>query len=208
LQISIQNKGYERVPLAKSGFGNPYPYYFYLAVGNQQFNGFPFSCIRSDANLPMTEVLNGLTVTGYLTFEIPANFGSYSLIYKSETESYNVQYVNLGVTSVTETQTQTQALQTTTSQPREQLILENYLWTGGVLQFTLRNVGSVTVTIAAVYLGGVEQTVATRTLSTGSTASYSIALVGQYTLGTAYTLKVVTQTGAVFAFTVVAGSSG
>lgn len=101
LWISVQNVGYDSVPTALAGFGNPYPYYFYLAVGNQQFNGFPLRCQSSNEILPMTNVTNGLTVSGFLTFEVPANFESFTLIYRPPSGNYNVQYVNQGFTAGT-----------------------------------------------------------------------------------------------------------
>lgn len=103
LSIQVDNHGYERIPIAAQGFGNPYPYYFYLAVGNQQINGYPLGCMQSSATLPMTDVLNGLSVKGYLAYEVPADFGSYSLIYQPPTGNYNVQYANQGFTTATQT---------------------------------------------------------------------------------------------------------
>jgi hypothetical protein len=109
LHIEVENHGYNRVPIASTTFGNPcpyyypcyYPYYFHLTVGNQQFNGFPMPCGLSSETLPMTDVLNGLSVRGSLTFEVPANFGTYSLIYQPPTGNYSVQYVNEGFTTGT-----------------------------------------------------------------------------------------------------------
>jgi hypothetical protein len=99
LWISIDNQGYDNVPTASTNFGNTYPYYFYLDVGNQQYNGFPLSCQLSNERLPMTNVVNGLTVSGYLAFEIPANFGPYTLIYQPPSGNYNVQYNDEGYTT-------------------------------------------------------------------------------------------------------------
>lgn len=103
LWISIDNQGYDNVPTASTNFGNSYPYYFYLDIGNQQYNGFPLSCQSSNQRLPITNVVNGLTVSGYLAFEIPANFGSYTLIYQPPAGNYNVQYVDEGYTTGTVT---------------------------------------------------------------------------------------------------------
>ncbi len=97
------------------------------------------------------------------------------------------------------------------SQTREQLILEAYSWTaGGTLTFTVRNVGSATVTVASMYLGGSALTTgAALTVSIGSaTQIYSATPAGTYTSGAAYSLKLVSTTGGVFSFSVIDGSSG
>ncbi len=97
------------------------------------------------------------------------------------------------------------------SQTREQLILEAYSWTaGGTLTFTVRNVGSATVTVASMYLGGTALTTgAALTVSIGSaTQIYSATPTGTYTSGAAYSLKLVSTTGGVFSFSVIDGSSG
>jgi hypothetical protein len=51
----------------------------------------------------MTNVVNGLAVSGYLAFEIPANFGSFTLRYQPPSGNYNIQYVNQGFTTGTVT---------------------------------------------------------------------------------------------------------
>jgi len=104
LGVRIENHGYDSFPTG-SHSGLNWAYYFHLAVGNQQFDPLYLSDLRD--KLPLTDVLKGLMIKGYLAFAVPANFGTYNLIYKPETGSYNVQFVNLGVTSITETQTQT-----------------------------------------------------------------------------------------------------
>jgi hypothetical protein len=103
LWISIKNLGYDSVPTASLNFGNSNPYYFYLAVGGQEFIGFPLSCEKQSEILPMTNVVDGLTVSGYLAFEIPANFGSFTLIFQPPSGNYDIQYVNEGFTTGTVT---------------------------------------------------------------------------------------------------------
>jgi hypothetical protein len=102
LGVTVENHGYDSFPTGShSGFN--WAYYFHLAVGNQQFDPLYPSDLQD--KLPMTDVLNGLTVKGYIAFEIPANFGTYSLIYKAETGTYNVRYFNYGVTTISQTMT-------------------------------------------------------------------------------------------------------
>jgi len=95
------------------------------------------------------------------------------------------------------------------SQTKEQLILEAYDWRGADVLFTLRNVGSSSVTVAAVYLEGSSQITATATVGIGSTAPFTIiAPSGTWSLGASYVLKVVTITGATFSYSIVKGKAG
>jgi hypothetical protein len=208
LGVQIENHGYDSFPTG-SHSGMNWAYYFHLAVNNQQFE--PLYLSNLNDQLPLTDVLNGLMTKGYLAFAVPDYLGSYGLIYKSETGRYNVQYLNLGLTSITETQTQTQAIETPGSQPEEQLILESYNWiTVSTLTFTVRNVGSTAVTLASVYLGGNSlATGISSAISVGSASTFTLNVGGAaYTTGSAYTLKIVSATGGVFAFSVIDGSSG
>jgi len=56
----------------------------------------PSNALQSTPN-----VLNGVTVHGYIAFEIPINFRSYSLMYEPETGVYNVLYLDEGFTIAT-----------------------------------------------------------------------------------------------------------
>ena len=95
----------------------------------------------------------------------------------------------------------------------EQLIMEAYNRnsTSNVLSVTARNVGSSAVTIAATYVGGTSATfsgglAAGQSVAVGAAASGSATVTG--TNGVAYVLKIVTQTGGVFSFSVIKGSAG
>jgi flagellin-like protein len=98
------------------------------------------------------------------------------------------------------------------SQTKEQLIMEAYSWPspGTSITFTLRNVGSAPVTVAAIYLGGTSISTTTQPIAIGTSYAFSTLSVtaSLYTAGAAYTLKVVSATGGVFAFSVINGSSG
>lgn len=93
--LQIENHGYDRVPIA--------PNYFYLSVGAQHQQFSPVYIPRLMETVPVTDVLNGLTVKAYVAFSIPVGFGMYSLVYQPDTGSYDVQYVNQGFTTATET---------------------------------------------------------------------------------------------------------
>jgi len=96
------------------------------------------------------------------------------------------------------------------SQVKEQLIMEAYNWSGnGTLTFTLRNVGSSSVTVDSVYLGGnpLDTDVGTA-IPIGATQPFSYTAATGYTDGAAYTLKIVSATGGVFTFSVIKGSAG
>jgi len=97
------------------------------------------------------------------------------------------------------------------AQTKEQLIIEVYNWKTGTLNYTVRNVGSANVEIAATYLEGVAQTVTGDTIiSVGSSKGQSFTPTGVGTLseGASYVLKLVTKTGATFTFSAVKGRAG
>jgi len=99
-------------------------------------------------------------------------------------------------------------------QTREQLIMEAYNATapssGGTWTLYMRNVGPTTVEVAAVYIEGTNVTSFTlkpSSLSPGNAGTLTLTLptgVSFYS-GAAYTVKVVTKSGAVFSYSVIAG---
>jgi len=98
-------------------------------------------------------------------------------------------------------------------QTKEQLILEFYDWkTAGAVTFALRNVGSVNVQVAAVYLeGGSLGAAVSGSVNVGSTVAFSS--ISQptgitFSQGASYTLKVITATGGTFTYSVVCGRAG
>jgi len=95
------------------------------------------------------------------------------------------------------------------AQVKEQLILEAYDWTGANLILYLRNVGSASVKVSQIYVGGTQCTPSdTNTIAPGGTSTQSFAPGGTYTPGAAYTVKVVTTTGGVFSFSCTNGQTG
>lgn len=104
-------------------------------------------------------------------------------------------------------------------QTKEQLILEAYNWNfatpPGTITGTLRNVGSAAIDASTVdvfvngvksaSLGGNCNTVLT---PAGGSCSFSFAPgAGSYVGGAAYPLKLVTASGGVFSYTVIAGGA-
>ena len=97
------------------------------------------------------------------------------------------------------------------SQVKEQLIVESYRWQlGGQLAVTLRNVGTTSVTIGSVYLGGnlTASGLENQPVGVGFTITGTWTPSGAFTAGTAYVLKVVTATGAVMTSTLISGHYG
>ena len=98
------------------------------------------------------------------------------------------------------------------AQVKEQLIMEAYDWTNTAsLKLYLRNVGSTAVSVAAIYVGGSAATGPSYpiTIAVKATSTPTLSAgMGSITSGTAYTIKVVTETGGVFSFSCIAGSSG
>ena len=96
------------------------------------------------------------------------------------------------------------------AQVKEQVILEAYEWTAtNALKLYLRNVGAADVKIAAIYVGGTQNAPAANTISVKSSMMLT-ATSGPANLaaGTAYVVKIVTETGGVFSFTCIYGTSG
>ncbi len=94
------------------------------------------------------------------------------------------------------------------TQVSEQLELEAYDWTGNNLTIHIRNVGGGTVTVAEIYINGVQTSfTGTTTISPQSTANIEIDFPTPPSDGTSHTVKIVTSDGGVFAFTVVKGRS-
>ncbi len=98
------------------------------------------------------------------------------------------------------------------SQVKQQVIMEAYNWSNSTsLTFTLRNVGSSSVTVSAVYLSGtlISSTSLSQVIAIGNTwTPAAFTGLSGYTAGAAYSLKVVSSTGGVFAFSVLSGRSG
>jgi flagellin-like protein len=96
-------------------------------------------------------------------------------------------------------------------QTREQLIMEAYnaastaqnqIWT-----LYMRNVGPTKVAVAAVYIEGTSANFVPFSLDPGSSGILSVSLPINVKPGAAYTVKVVTVSGAVFSYSVIAGRS-
>jgi flagellin-like protein len=106
-------------------------------------------------------------------------------------------------------------------QTREQLLIEAYdaRATSGTVTWTLymRNVGPTTSVIAAVYVEGIPVALPDdliRTFTPGATQTFPITFESgtdpdqvPLTPGAAYTVKVVTVSGAVFSYSVIAGTA-
>jgi flagellin-like protein len=91
-------------------------------------------------------------------------------------------------------------------QTREQLIVEAYNAIGDTWTLYIRNVGPTTSTIAAVYVEGTPVTVSGDTILTpGASGTVTLSNLPTTNPGAAYTVKVVTTSGAVFSYSVIAG---
>jgi flagellin-like protein len=103
--------------------------------------------------------------------------------------------------------------QTGGQQVAEQLTMEAYDYdpiASGVVLY-VRNTGTVDLDIDTVYFDGVEDTtIDPGVLSPGDSTSFTIDVSGATgaTAGSSHIVKIVTKTGAVFTFTVVAGRTG
>lgn len=84
VKVTIENHGYASVFVS--------PLDFYVIVGNQQYpySIGTYSCIGN--GLSSISVLNGLSVTGWLLYEVPADYGTFSLLW-NHPNSVSVQYI-------------------------------------------------------------------------------------------------------------------
>ncbi len=98
-------------------------------------------------------------------------------------------------------------------QTREQLIMEAYVATSSTSwSLNIRNVGPTKSEIAAVYIEGISASFSgSATLNPGSSGVLTVSVPGSVTLtltpGAAYTVKIVTKSGAVFSYSVIYGRS-
>jgi len=98
-------------------------------------------------------------------------------------------------------------------QTREQLIMEAYVATSSTSwSLNIRNVGPTKSEIAAVYIEGISASFSgsATLLSPGSSVVLTVSVpAGSVTLtpGAAYTVKIVTKSGAVFSYSVIYGRS-
>ena len=95
-------------------------------------------------------------------------------------------------------------------QTREQLIMEAYDATDTTWKLHLRNVGPTSITVSAVYIEGkpaASNATAIGSISPSQKVTLGVTLPSGFTptSGAAYTVKVVTASGAVFSYSVIAG---
>jgi flagellin-like protein len=98
-------------------------------------------------------------------------------------------------------------------QTREQLIMEAYVATnttkGETWTLYMRNVGPTTAKVAAVYIEGISADFSPTdfSLTPGGSGQLTVTLPMNVNPGAAYTVKIVTASGAVFSYSVIAGRS-
>jgi len=92
-------------------------------------------------------------------------------------------------------------------QVREQIMLDEYVWTTSGITGVIRNVGNSKVEIAAVYVEGHSASFTATTMDPLATSGLSVGTITGLTpvSGVAYTLKIVTKTGGVFSYSVIFG---
>jgi hypothetical protein len=96
------------------------------------------------------------------------------------------------------------------SQTKEQLVMESYDWRiPSSMKIVVRNVGTIGVSIAAVYVDGMTPSsgFTPSTLTAGNAISYTLSVTATYTSGASCILKVVSETGGTFVFSMVAGKA-
>jgi len=96
------------------------------------------------------------------------------------------------------------------SQTKEQLIMESYDWRIlSSMKIVVRNVGTTSVSVAAVYVDGMTPSsgFTPSTLTVGDAISYTLSVTATYTSGASCVLKVVSETGGTFVFSIIAGKA-
>jgi hypothetical protein len=90
-------------------------------------------------------------------------------------------------------------------QMREQLIMEAYDATGATWTLYLRNVGPTSANVTAIYVEGKSAVNPNIIITPSGATSLSFNKPSGVTTGAAYTVKIVTASGAVFSYSVIAG---
>jgi flagellin-like protein len=99
--------------------------------------------------------------------------------------------------------------QTGGQQATEQVVMDAYDFkTLTQLSITFRNTGTVEVTIDKLYYDASLVSIGERNLAIGGTTSITFTPDPSPTRGSSHLIKVVTKTGGIFTFTVIAGRSG
>ena len=96
-------------------------------------------------------------------------------------------------------------------QVREQIELDAYSWnsTSGSMDLYLRNVGSSSVEVDAIYIEGALKANPGTVLNVlGPATKITVNSGTSYTAGVAYSIKVITKTGGVFSFSCIYGHAG
>ena len=100
-------------------------------------------------------------------------------------------------------------------QMSEQLMLESYSWTSGVITGSFRNVGSSPIPLgqADVFVNGMTAghpggACAGLLLAPQQGCDFMVTTSGAYIMGSTYSMKVVTSVGGVFTYPVTYGASG
>ena len=96
------------------------------------------------------------------------------------------------------------------SQTKEQLIIESYDWRiPSSMKIVIRNVGGMSVTIAAVYVDGMTPSsgFTPSTLTVGNAIPYTLSVAATYTSGASCILKVMSENGGTFVFSLIAGKA-
>lgn len=65
---------------------------YYAVINNQEYSEYGWACIGGMFTDYPT-LLNGLSVTGWLLYEVPANYGTFSLVWVPTQSGLNIQYV-------------------------------------------------------------------------------------------------------------------
>jgi len=199
---------------------------WYVVINNQEYPEYGWQCIGDMLNSGM-DVLNGLSVTGWLLFQVPANYGTFSLVWVDEhneglnavPSNYNIQYVQQDESS----NINAQYIQQSTTTGPDQIIMEAYNWQTPVsLILQLRNTGATTVNLATAdfYLAGQGLTSGASNVSScsngssattmipGGACTYTITVTGPtYAAGVAYVIRLALADGSVFSYSVVDGMS-
>lgn len=94
------------------------------------------------------------------------------------------------------------------SQTKEQLIMESYDWTTPNPKVVMRNVGVSSVVISRAYVAAQVVSELDGLVLEPGKSSQAVSLGFTGSLGTSYVLKVISATGGIFVFVMIAGSSG
>lgn len=175
------------------------PSYFYVTTNNVKYDYSGATFWLTDELSCCPELQKDGVISGSVAFEVPVGTTIYTPSYEAPFISWDINWIHY-INAMT------------------QLILELYSWDLGANTITgsLRNVGSQAIDLKGtnlflngMFVGNPDGNCITNPLAPSSACMFSIAVptFASWVSGAAYPLKIVTPSGGIFSYSVIAGGS-